>query len=763
MKLAGPVWRGWARNTSLSLALFCVVLALSAIPGIRDAQVRLSDSYFRLAPSPRQASPVTVVLIDDESLQTFGRWPWSRVLLARLLNNLSQAGAQVIGLDVLLSEPQSSAADTALAAALQASRRAVVADKIGTYPDGPRWVEPLPAFAQAAVVGHGHAVLDADGVCRRFPPRELTLDGSRWAFAIEVARLVAPQRTAAFLAAYGVPSRDQGAVLLARPVLVPIAFRRDSFSTLSAATVLQGGGAQQVRGHPVLIGFGTAELGDRISTPLTGVSPSPGVLVHAQILDSILSGRMLRPVPLWCTLLALLLTCALVVWLFRRRRGWKAVAWLLLLAAGAYGAGAMIFLWSLRLLPSGQLLLAVLLGPAVVYSVDFVLVERSLAQQLGDLRHWLAVRAKNLPAREPHDLSWKLELLRRLQAELGSLYELHQTLLETTQDLVAIFDEQGRLLLHNRAFAAGLGEAVRPELTMDQVRARLAPKDDAPLSPRTAGQGLEGEAYLNGELYLVRMVPLPATTLSPAGGTVLELASLRTRVERDRARAEALGFITHELRTPLVSIQGFADLMTQHPESAACAQAPETIFRESKRLLALINSYLDVLRLDAGARPIHSAPVDVDHQVRQVFDILQPLAAASGVRLVFADHDHYEIMGDAPLIAGAVLNLVSNAIKYGKTGTDVIVRCRRDKSDIVLSVHNQGAPVPAGDLPRLFDPYYRGSAPAGTPGWGLGLAFVKRIAEKHGGSVEVESHSGGTIFHIRLPAATEAAAARGSV
>src|SRR5512146_2669003 len=121
MKPAEPGWRGWARNAGLSLALFFLVLAFSAIPGIRDAQVRLTDSYFRLAPAPRQASPVTVVLIDDESLQKFGRWPWSRALLARLVNHLSQAGARAIGLDVLLSEPQSSSADAALAAALQAS------------------------------------------------------------------------------------------------------------------------------------------------------------------------------------------------------------------------------------------------------------------------------------------------------------------------------------------------------------------------------------------------------------------------------------------------------------------------------------------------------------------------------------------------------------------------------------------------------------------------------------------------------------------
>ena len=762
MKPERPGRRGWRRNVGLSLVLFFLVLALSAIPGIRDSQVRLTDSYFRLAPAPRQRSPVIVVLIDDQSLQKYGRWPWSRTLLARLTSNLSQAGAQVIGLDILLSEPQSQAADAALAAALKASGRVVLADKIGSYPDGPRWVEPLPAFAQAAAVGHGQAALDGDGVCRRFPPRELALDGSRWAFAVEVARQVAPRRTAGFLAAYGVPSTDQGSVLVAKPILAPIAFRDDGFETISAATFLQGGETAVVRGRPVLVGFGTTELGDRISTPLTGVSPSPGVMVHAQILDSILSGRMLRPLPLWLTLLVLLLTCWVVVGLFRRRRGWASAAWFLLLAAGAYAAGLLVFIWGLRILPAGQLLLTVLLGPAAVYSVDFVLVERSLTQQLGDLRRWLAARAKSAPPHDADDLSWKLDLLRRLQAELGSLYELHQTLLETTQDLVAIFDEHGRLLLHNRAFAAGLGEAVRPELKLEEVRARLLPKDDAPLSPK--GSGVEGEAYLGGELYLVRIVPLPATTLSPGGGTVVELASLRTRVERDRARSEALGFITHELRTPLVSIQGFADLMMQYPGSPSCAQAPETIFRESKRLLALINSYLDVLRLDAGARPIHCETVKLEEAVRQAFDILQPQAAAAGARLIFESGESYEITGDATLIGGAVLNLVSNAIKYGKAGTEVMVQCQRQGDEMVLTVRNQGEPVPPEELPRLFDTYYRGSAaPAGAPGWGLGLAFVKRIAEKHGGSVRVESQTGGTAFEIRLPARTEVAVAKGTV
>jgi len=254
----------------------------------------------------------------------------------------------------------------------------------------------------------------------------------------------------------------------------------------------------------------------------------------------------------------------------------------------------------------------------------------------------------------------------------------------------------------------------------------------------------------------VRIAPLPPTRISPGGGTIVTLTSLRTRVERDRARSEALGFITHELRTPLSSIQGFADLMMQYPNSPMCAGAPETIFRESKRLLALISSYLDVLRLDAGSKPMSMSIIELEPVVQQIFDILKPLAHAAGMRLVFEEEEPVAIMGDGPLISGAVLNLVSNAIKYGQPGSPVNVRCFQDNEEVIISVQNLGQPIAEEEIARLFDAYYRASnADKSKTGWGLGLAFVKRIAEKHGGTVKAESDSSGVVFEIHLPTKAE--------
>ena len=401
MTTSRPGRRQWWRTLSLASTLFLVVIAVSAIPVVRDFQLRIADTYFRTTPPPLQPSSVVLVLIDDESLREYGRWPWSRARVAELVRNLDHVGAQVIGLDILFSEPQSGATDRELADALRENRRTIIVDKIGMYPDGPRWIEPLPVLAGAALgVGHAQALLDGDGLCRRFPVQELTIDGPRLAFALEAARHIDAERTTQFLAAYGIAGLgDSSTITAAAPVLAPIAFRRDAFQSISAAAVLQGRDLDNLRGRPVLVGFGPTEISDRLSTPLTGQWPASGVEIHAQILDSVLSGRILHPVPALAMNILLFATCVTAVLLFRNRKGWHVVIWVGCLAAIAYFVGWSAFVLGSRTFAVGPILLAVVFTPVVVYAADFVLVERSVRKQMQLLRQWL-VRHRRYELRE---------------------------------------------------------------------------------------------------------------------------------------------------------------------------------------------------------------------------------------------------------------------------------------------------------------------------------------------------------------------------
>jgi len=739
-------WRRSARReVALVAILFVAVSALSLLPVLRESFLRVSDTYFRVAPPPRVRSQVVIILIDDQSLGKYGRWPWSRALLARLTRNLSDAGATAVGLDILFAEPQSAEADAALAHAFEYSRNVVIVDKIGTFSDGPHWIEPLPDLARFAAVGHAQAVLDLDSVCRRFPAHELTPGGSRWAFAVEMAKHMAPQQTERFLARYGVPARDDSpAISRAEAVLVRIPFRRDAFETISAGAALEGRGLERLRGRPAIVGFGPTEIGDRITTPLGGELPTPGVQLDAQVLDSILTGRHLVDAPWGLASLFLLMTCCAVISISRRWAGWLGIALVALAGVAVYGACLLLFVFGSRVLSAGPGLLAVMLGPALGYAADLVVVERSVNRQLLDLRSWLESQRRVDRKAEDTTLFWRLDLLQRLQAELGSAYELHQTLLESTDDLVAVFDAGGRLLLENRAFA----RAFPAQATYAEWRRRLRPEG----SSRAPSIEIEAEFEVNGEPYLLRVTPLAPTTVAPGGGNVVTLASQRTRVERDRARDEALGFVTHELRTPLVAIQGFAELMMRHPQSPAWHTAPTTIFQESRRLLGLINSYLDVLRLDTGARPLQNEVVGLPKVAGDVCELLSPLARAARMRLVLEESDGASVVGDAALLFGAVLNLVSNAIKYATPGTDIHISCNQADGASVVTVHNHGT-IADDSIPRIFDAFYRAPAAEAHAGWGLGLAFVQRIAARHGGSVRALKVGQETVFEMRLPAA----------
>jgi len=275
----------------------------------------------------------------------------------------------------------------------------------------------------------------------------------------------------------------------------------------------------------------------------------------------------------------------------------------------------------------------------------------------------------------------------------------------------------------------------------------------------TPGVWLDAEVNLGQGLWQLRAVKLKSTSGADPSEVVMVVATDQTvRLERDRARAEALGFVTHELRTPLVSIQGFAEYLLRYSKERASSEAAATIFQESGRMVAMINTYLDVLRLEAGARSMRKETFQIGCTIEQVARVVQPIAQASEIK-VRTEFARYlpALHGDPHLIEGALLNLVSNAIKFSARGSEVMLRAQIDGNGVILEVWNPGPVIPPQELVHLFEPFYRGSEQENTArGWGLGLAFVKRIAEQHGGKVEARSDASvGTSFLIRLPATRE--------
>ena len=768
----------------LNLLLLSLVAALSLTYPVEELSRRLGDIYFRLRRPLPTSSSVALVLIDDLSLSRYGRWPWPRSLLARLVRATAAQHAGAIGLDILLSEAEDASDDNDLGKALGEAGNVVLAAKLGGSPQRP-WADPLPLFlSNSAGVGHVQAVEDADGICRTVPSRELTAEGPRWAFALEVSRV----------AKHVTVGQDSGGLWLGKdrvwvdgsmrragaagwesysPEFLTINFREQylpdqrtpPFVVISAAELLDGKQEPALWRKAVLIGFGATELSDRLPTPVSGQMPMPGVEVHANLVDGLLRGEGLRHVSAFPQILFLVGFSLVSTWLVLRWPGWDGVLLQTTLLIISYGAGYWLFAHAHRLIAFGPVLCVGLLAVPLAQLENLVVVNRGLTRGLRQLRQTLqagqapmdlaSLRPAEISPETTGDLQWRVELINQLQSELGSLYAFRQHLLESMQEGLAVFAADGKTLFRNPFWKAFCNkQGWNADLDLVEFGRLLGHPNWANVQERLSGEGLppESEMYLRGGFWQIRCTRLSSN--NEGSQWMVVVTDLTSRLERDQARAEALRFVTHELRTPLVSIQGFAEFLLRYPNATGSHDATATIFRESQRLVSLINTYLDVLRFDAGARSLRREPILIPQMIAQLQRVMSPIAEAAEIRIqVHTNSDLPPLDGDAPMLSGVILNLLNNAVKYSPAGSEVNLRVTGTEANVIFEVCNPGAPIPPENLAHLFEPFFRSrSAGESTPGWGLGLTFVKRIVEEHRGIIEASSDESGIRVRVILPA-----------
>ena len=241
-----------------------------------------------------------------------------------------------------------------------------------------------------------------------------------------------------------------------------------------------------------------------------------------------------------------------------------------------------------------------------------------------------------------------------------------------------------------------------------------------------------------------------------AFGLVASFCDVTKQHQLQQLKNDVVALVTHELRTPLTAIQGFSELLTNFevdPEQQSRMHVG--INEEAKRLARLIDDYLDITRLESGARPLRLTAVHINELIERAVLLLEPLAARRGIRLVrrFVD-DPPRVQVDSDLIARAVTNLVANAIKFGPHGSQVFIAVRTGRNTLTIEVSDEGPGILPGELARIFEKFYRVRSVEGDgpPGTGLGLAVVREIAELHHGRASVESTCGkGSTFTLCLP------------
>jgi two-component system, OmpR family, sensor histidine kinase SenX3 len=317
-------------------------------------------------------------------------------------------------------------------------------------------------------------------------------------------------------------------------------------------------------------------------------------------------------------------------------------------------------------------------------------------------------------------------------------------------------------VLRSSALVVDSGEQVlkasAPAIAMGLVRdRRIAVRELADLVRQVRRDGQIRET----EIVMQRAPGTPPRHVSArvaplSSQLVLALVEDRTREHRvESIRRDFVANVSHELKTPVGAIRLLSDAVID------AADDPEAVQRfagrmhtESERLTRLVQQIIELSRLQGDDPLDEPVAVDVDDLLTRILDENSTDASASGISLVRDGEEGLVLLGSREQVAVAVGNLVANAVAYSPEGSSVVVSARSGESTVDLSVTDQGIGIPADEIDRIFERFYRVD-PArhrSTGGTGLGLSIVKHVAASHGGDVRVWSVEGqGSTFTLTLP------------
>jgi signal transduction histidine kinase len=239
--------------------------------------------------------------------------------------------------------------------------------------------------------------------------------------------------------------------------------------------------------------------------------------------------------------------------------------------------------------------------------------------------------------------------------------------------------------------------------------------------------------------------------------------SMVIRVQNSqRSQRDFVADVSHELKTPLTSIQGFAQAILDNTADtpASRKQAAQIIYDEAGRMHRMALDLLDLARLEAGTADLKMSAVDVNLLLKNIVEKFTPQAQRAGIYLqLIGPQQLPTLIGDGDRLAQVFTNLVDNALKFTPAQGEITLAAAYAKAEIQISITDSGIGVPNEALPRLFDRFYQadrsragGETAAARRGAGLGLAIVQEIIEAHGGRINVRSEVGhGTTFVIHLP------------
>ncbi len=381
---------------------------------------------------------------------------------------------------------------------------------------------------------------------------------------------------------------------------------------------------------------------------------------------------------------------------------------------------------------NGEPWATLLVGAAVMFPLSFFLSRRLTDPLYSDINS------------QRRELSDKIRELERKSTEISAVTS------GMSEGLV-LLNEKGFILSVNPAAARLFGIDRNAHIGMDILTVNRSMSVQQLIKSAAEGRSDMEQAEIDGRQYQLSITPV-INGEGMVDGMALLCYDITDKAMSDRMRREFSANVSHELKTPLQSILGFAELLESGlVKSEDTHRFAGNIRSEATRLVELVNDIIMVSQLDEGTK-LSREPVDLLSLASQVREDLEQTWTARAIS-VSVEGDACELNGVYSLLYELLYNLTENAIKYNRDGGTVDVRVLSDDSGVVLSVSDNGIGISAEHRPRVFERFYRvdKSHSKKTGGTGLGLSIVKHAAQYHGAMIELDSESDkGTTIRVRF-------------
>lgn len=338
-------------------------------------------------------------------------------------------------------------------------------------------------------------------------------------------------------------------------------------------------------------------------------------------------------------------------------------------------------------------------------------------------------------------ISKQNKTIKRQLKNAGRNKEQFELITENMSEGILVLDKYANLLSVNAA-ALNLLSSSDAQKAKSVVEINRSAEFLDTVEQAVGGEHCEHSIKSNGRI--LNLIANPVAFDGKPAGAVIVIMDITEKAQREELRREFTANVSHELKTPLTSISGFAELMKSGAvDNKDIVDFSTSIYDEAKRLISLVNDIIKISKLDENSVPFDDEPVDITQIVRLTAERLKPVADKDNITIEYNDNKAF-INGNYTIVEEMIFNLVDNAVKYNKKGGKVKISVEDTGKHIKIAVSDTGIGIKKADFDKIFERFYRvdKSHSKEIGGTGLGLSIVKHGAVYHNASVDVESEIG---------------------